>query len=94
MRSAFGALIEQRCKDLGIGSQAELGKLLAAKGVGVSANTLSSWHTGAKRPRPGRLAALFDLLDLHGTDRDRAYRLAAEVEEGDDSPGSEVAAAS
>ncbi len=90
MRSAFGALIERRCESLGIASQVELGRLLARKGVSVSANTLSSWHTGSKRPRPGRLAALFDVLELHGPDRDRAYRLANEVEVGDDTPSEPV----
>jgi hypothetical protein len=83
-RSAFGELIEQRCAVLAIASQVELGKLLARRGVVVSANTLSAWHTGAKRPRPGRLAILFDVLELHGPDRDRAYRLAHETEVADE----------
>ncbi len=79
-RSAFGELLETRCRELDIASQAELGRLLAARGISVSANTLSSWHTGGKRPRAGHLGALCDVLQIHGPSRDRAYRLAQELD--------------
>jgi hypothetical protein len=87
----FSDLIKERCAALNIASQAELGRLLTKRGVSASANTLSSWHTGSKRPRLGRLAALLDVLELHGADRDRAYRLANELEVGDDAPADATA---
>lgn len=91
-RSAFGALVEERCRQLNIGSQVELGALLASRGCRVSANTISAWHTGSKRPRPGRLGALCDVLQFHGAERDRVYRLALEVPDEDADEPEPVAA--
>ena len=77
MREGLAGLLDQRRTALGIRSQAALRELLAGRGCKVSRTTMSKWFTGAPI-RTKHLRVLLDVLDVHGAERDRAYRLAGE----------------
>jgi transcriptional regulator with XRE-family HTH domain len=60
------------------GGQERFRILLAEKyGIAVSAQTISYWLKGDRRPSLGKLIGLLDALDIHGEERDAAIRAAA-----------------
>ncbi len=73
----LGQLIRERRTATGFASQAALVARLGLHGIEVTRQTVSNWERGASIPPRKTFVILLDVLAIHGTDRDRAYRLAA-----------------